>query len=493
VLQAMIGGARRGSVWLVALALAVAIIVTLIVNRPIRFPLDDAYITIANAQQLLTGAADSYGQTRPSGATSLVHLLLLAGAGLLLDLPAALMVLSILAAILYAAGLYLAVLRIGERPWLAAACTLAGLFAAQGWYQLMNGLETGWAMAAIAWTTYLSQFPDDPRRRTWLALLLALLPFIRPELGLLSAMLGLSTALHLYREPVQLARFAGTGLVVAGGLVLLALVSVGAILPQTAGAKVAFFADAALPLHQRMFITLVILATPPLAFALLGLFALPRLRQGWALVGFVLLFLAASTMTLPSGLSHNWQRYLYPLVPLAMAGWAAIGANPRLLGGRASLGVTAAALLMASGIATSSWQAYREGLAFSADQERLVRWASRGGLPADARILIHDAGYVGWKTRFRLVDVVGLKTPSSIAAHRRFTLPSAGADRGSAVAEIARQSRPTHAIILDQPFWGDIAGHLRKAGWQLQPLRPEGDTLYQVYRLTPPDNRTARD
>lgn len=488
----MVSRLKSGGFWPVALALIGAFSVTLAFNRPIRFPLDDAYITIANAQQILTGAVDSYGQHLPSGATSLVHLLLLAAAGWLLDMPLALMLLSMLATLIYALGLYRAVMSIGGHRWFAVAATLAGLFAAHAWYQLNNGLETGWAMAALAWCIYLAQFPQDKVKQTWLAALLGVLPFIRPELGLLSATLAVSAALRLYREPVQLARLGVMTLVVAGILAGLALLTVGALLPQTAGAKVAFFADAGRSLGQRLAITLIILGTAPLAFVLLGLAALPRIRQGWAFVAFVLLFLAASTLSLPSGLSHNEQRYLYPLMPLAIAGWAAIAAHPQLMGGKARVLVSLAALLAATGVLTSGWQAYRDGLGFTADQEKLVAWARRN-LPPDARILIHDAGYVGWQTRFRLIDVVGLKSPGSIAVHRRYTLPSAGKDRGMAVAEIARRARPTHAIVLDQPFWGDIAGYLEQAGWTLQPLRPDRDALYQLYRLTPPAASPARD
>lgn len=38
----------------------------------------------------------------------------------------------------------------------------------------------------------------------------------------------------------------------------------------------------------------------------------------------------------------------------------------------------------------------------------------RAYLPADAVLLIQDAGYIAWGTTARLVDFVGLKAPASV-------------------------------------------------------------------------------
>lgn len=469
----------------VALALACTMIATWLVNQPVRFPLDDAYITIANAELLLTGAVDSYGQTRPTGATSLLHLLLLTAFGAVLDWPIASLALSMLAAVLYASGLYLALRTTGVHPLLVVLGTITGFLGFQAWFQLMNGLETGWAMAAVAWAVYLAQHPDDDRRQHWLAVLIGVMPFIRPELAILSAMLALAAAIRLYRKPARLAKSALLTLGAAAIMAGLALATTGELLPQTGGAKVAFFADAGRTLAQRFMILASVLAATPLGVLLVGMVALPMFRDGWAFGGFAVLFLVASGFSLPSGLMHNEMRYLYVLVPLALVGWAALACRKDVLRGKAWPVLALAAAVAIGGFFGSGWGFYRQTLNDPADQEALVVWA-RSHLPPDARILIHDAGYFGWQTDFALVDVVGLKSPDSIAAHRRWTLPSAGRDRGRAVAQIALRAKVTHAIILDRPFWGDIAGHLRKAGWTLVPLRAGATTLYHVYRLAPP-------
>lgn len=470
---------------MVALALAIVMMATLALNHPMRFPLDDAYITMANARQLLTGAVDDYGQTRPSGATSLLHLLMLAVLGAALEWPHALMVLSMLAALLYAAGLYLALKQTGVRSILVVLGTLAGFAGFKAWFQLMNGLETGWAMATTAWALYLVQRIDSDRHRLLLAVLIGMMPFIRPELAILSSTIAAMLAWRFRDTPAQLiapALLAGAS---AGMLAVLALATTGEIIPLTGGAKVAFFADAGLPLTSRFLLMVAAVARAPLGFALIGLVAVPMLRGGWAFAAFVILFLLSTTATLPSGLLHNDQRYLYPLLPLALVGWAAFAARPDYLNGRAWQAVSLAAALAIGSFFVTGWRYYWSSMGFTDDQIQLVGWADRH-LPSDARILIHDAGYMGWATDYRLVDLVGLKTPASIEVHRRYTLPSAGLDRSKAIAQIAAQQQVTHAIILDGLFWRDIADGLRQHGWRLDPMRKGPGTHYHVYRLTPP-------
>ncbi|MFN3820607.1 hypothetical protein [Blastomonas sp.] len=481
----MISRLGSGGGALVALTLAGVVAATLIINQPIRFPLDDAYITIANAQQIVTGAVDSYGYSRPSGATSPVHMLLLVPLGLVMDWPAASLCLAMLATLAYVGGLYQLLLTVSSHRGIAVLGSIAGFMGIKLWYQLMNGLETGLAMAAVTWTVYLAQFPDNPGRRRWLAGLIGVLPFIRPELALLSVVMAIAAMVRLYSQPAQLLRLAALTLGVAALLALLAWLATGELIPQTAGAKVAFFGDGGLSLRDRLLIVFLSVATAPLGWVLLGLAALPLIRDGWALLAFVAVYLLASAASLPSGLMHNEQRYLFICVPLALAGWAALGARADMMRGRAAIVVSVGAALMIASFFLGGWTFYRDSLKVTADQEQLVIW-SRGNLPRDARVLIHDAGYFGWKTDFALVDLVGLKSPDSVVAHRRWTMPSAGRDRNRAVAEIASRAKVSHAIILDRPFWRDIAGHLRKAGWRLEPLRAGPNAAYHVYRLTPP-------
>ena len=469
----------------IGLALVAVMMATLAFNHPLRFPLDDAYITIANARQLLTGQVDDYGQSMPSGATSLVHLVLLTALGTLLDLPQASMALAMLASFAYVTGLYLALRATGARSVVVVLGCLAGFLGFKAWFQLMNGLETGWAMAGVAWALYLTQRIDSRNHLLALAGLIALMPFLRPELAMLSATLSLMVALRWRTSPMRLVAPALLGLAIVAAMAALALTVTGGVLPLTAGAKVAFFAEAELPMVLRFRLMLEAVCTLPLGLVLTGFVGLPMIRGGWAFPAFAAAFLVVTAMTLPGGLMHNDQRYLYPLLPMALTGWAAIAARSDLLNGRSWQVVSLAAAAIVAGFFVSGWRDYRESMLFTDDQMRMVGWAEVN-LPRDARILIHDAGYIGWAADYRLVDLVGLKTPESIEVHRRFTLPSVGRDRSIAIARIAAQQNVTHAIILDRLFWRDIAAGLRRQGWELEPLRKGPGTLYQVYRLTPP-------
>jgi hypothetical protein len=85
------------------------------------------------------------------------------------------------------------------------------------------------------------------------------------------------------------------------------------------------------------------------------------------------------------------------------------------------------------------------------ENEGVADWIRRN-LPRDARIAVHDAGYLAFATDRHLIDIVGLKTPDARLVHQAITAPSGGAARGEALAQI-----------------------------DLTPVRAEGD--YQVFRV----------
>ena len=78
----------------------------------------------------------------------------------------------------------------------------------------------------------------------------------------------------------------------------------------------------------------------------------------------------------------------------------------------------------------------------------------RDNLPSGSKVLIHDAGLIAVKTDLRLTDVVGLKSPSSVAALRRHP-----GDRAAALSEIARG----HHYLVELPNW-NLAEELRSRG-----------------------------
>jgi hypothetical protein len=97
---------------------------------------------------------------------------------------------------------------------------------------------------------------------------------------------------------------------------------------------------------------------------------------------------------------------------------------------------------------------------------------------------VHDAGYIAYSTHFRTIDFVGLKTPEAISLNRRYTWPSAGAQRAVAVSHIAHDTQAEYLIVIQ--IWPEVVSvpqQMRSLGWYVDPLRTVG--AYKIFRLTP--------
>lgn len=428
------------------------------------FPLDDAYIVLHNARILLSGDADpSYVGIDPLvGATSPVHLALVASFGLVLPLTAASAIVAGLGAAAYAAALVAMARRFGAGSLAATLFAAAGLLAARTPHQLLNGLETGLAMATVAWVLVLVADPI-PDRRTRVALwtLCGIAPFIRPELALLvvpACGIDLVRVSRRERSPRKtlaplLPAMLGA-LAVTAPFVIWTILATGTPLPGTITAKRAWFAETNTSAHAALSTVVGAVLTVLFQFggvALAGLMRMPALALGQLGTAFVLALLAVFALALPGGLSHNDHRYLYVAAPvLLFAAASALGA-PWALPGPLRRPERYAAALLATSLATAPvfWVDYRAALAVTAEGLAGIADRARRSLPVDARLLVHDAGYVAWATPFQLTDMVGLKTPSSIADHRALTEPSGGARRGEALDAIARRAGATHAVVHD--------------------------------------------
>ena len=204
-------------------------------------------------------------------------------------------------------------------------------------------------------------------------------------------------------------------------------------------------------------------------------FAVPAILFSCALIGAYFLFL-------PGGLDHNFARYLHILLPIGIAGYTAI-LSRFSSSFRRPLLVLFGALVFLS---PPNSDRFLLGRPFVAEDGRATAaWANQNLAP-DTRILLHDAGMFAWDTSFSLVDFVGLKTPSSIAAHEKFTLPSTGQNRSAAVDEIASKGDVTHVIILNNFFWDRLADDLRAAGWVLMRVREPDGFGYVIYSISKP-------
>jgi hypothetical protein len=460
------------------------------------FPTDDAFINLHNAQVLRLGHDENYvGVPALVGATSGLHLaLLFALERLVHPDAAALFVLGAFAAVTYVLGVFQMCANTGCSRLESALIALGSLVLAGSLFQFLNGMDTGLAMAAVAWNIKLL---TDEKRTFWLPMLCGLMPFIRPELSFLSV----GSMLILFLDGNCSVRSKLAAAVVAGSSAVPFLfwywIDTGLLVPNTVGAKMYYFAEryADWPGKLRVVFTAMSLA----ALACFPLFLCLRLIRPRAvallLALFALAFVGSYLLNFPGGLLHNGGRYLYVFAPIVLFGVACgLSATSRKQTLRLAA-ISALFLPLVFGAQLSDYRSritgYRESLA------DVVNWINVN-LPDRPTVMVHDAGYISYAAHVPLVDLVGLKTPAAIDFHRRLTFPSAGQLRSDAIADIAMVFKPQYLVVLQD--WNDkfdIVDGLRSNGFTVEEVyagrAPSGTPaadIYHLYRLTLP--ATAR-
>lgn len=441
------------------------------------FPLDDAYITLHNSQVLLGRPEWNFpGVPALLGATSLLHLALLALLSLALPAVQALQLLSLLAAAAYVTGIARMALAAGCSTTQALQAALMAALVSYTPYQLLNGLETGLAMAMLAWALAWSL---DGHRSRCLPFLLGLLPFTRPDLAAATVLLLAYRWYRHGRAPSQLGYDVCAVLLASAPWLAWQLASTGAWLPATVGAKEAFFASATLPWGVRSWA--IVRALHPMTVGLvIGFLYFRRSTPGYFMFGFLLLFLAAYQWSLPYGLHYNEFRYLHVLAPMSFCCLLLAGEGAPHL--RLAQAVLLALTVLTLPVTVAR---YFERQQVMADLDAASRWAS-ANLPRDARLAAHDIGYLSFSTQLQLIDLVGLKDPAAAQVHRRLTLPSTGCQRPQALSTIAQQAGATHLMALvGDPFWEQTLSGLASQGWRMKLLRPASQKPgYEIYALS---------
>lgn len=433
--------------------------------------MDDAYITLSNARAILSGVDSVFDRSPLIGATSAVHLVLVTFFGLMVPLETASAIVGALSVVIYAAGLKVLAESTGCRGWKTARIVFVGLTIGFQTFHYFNGLETGLAMASVVWALALANSRTLP-------LLCGILPFVRPELALLSAPLLLR---RLYRVG-DWQWSIGLASIAALPFALWYLVETSVPFPNTGGAKIAFFAEVYSPLLERIWLGVSAITFSMLLILLLGVSKLGQIPAGKCVALFLIVWLGASVFTLPSLLTHNFYRYLAPAVPALCYPLAAKIA-------RDDLASRFIAIIVATWSVVSLFVAIPNILNeanFYRHEGRNAAAFVRDRIPEGSTILIHDAGLVAWLSpRARLIDVVGLKTPESTNYHKRLTRHDCA--WGKALDEIARDSGATHLIVLQGVLmWPCIGTNMKQQGWNLEAVREPAGRGYAVYRITPP-------
>jgi hypothetical protein len=474
------------------------------VGTPV-FPIDDAYITLHNAQVLHGSAERNFpGTAALTGSTSVLHTLLVAVLLWIFNPLWAAMVAQYLGMLLFALAVVRLVRAMNLQDWWAYALTAVCLGAGGVVYQFLSGLETSLVLGATLFTISVAA-EGKPSRL--LMICCGLMPFLRPELAALSLLLVVWQVYSRLRSQDQALRKLGIDLLVcaAAALPVVALVwwNTGAVLPTTIAAKKYYFAEALLTPAVKFAWTRD--STEAFALAIgpmtAGVLFLATDALGVLLLGFVPLFLATYYLQFPGALGHYGHRYLYIMLPLVVFGIC------RGLNGKTKVARTMALLLVALTAAhdalsiRDSWHMYVDTCNFTRYELASVAEFCRRSLPPGSRLLIHDAGYLPYATQFETIDLVGLKTPQAVGYHKLLTYPTAGRERATAINRIALATSPQYLVVLKG--WEGIfhiEEGLRRHGWTTEMVRGQFDPTaravqnspaYMVFRLTPPSHGEA--
>ena len=461
------------------------------------FPLDDPYIIQHSIHGLLLGHEDRFIGGRPlDGVTSPAFLLPILVLSAIMPLVWAHALVNAAAAVLYVVGVFRFATMAGVAMVWVACITILGTIAGLTLFHLLNGLETGLAMAAVIWALlwFRDPLPDKP----WKSAILGVMPFIRPELTVLSLLIIARACWGAAKAKPPSAWIAYNIAWAAGGALpamIFLLLNDAPPIPNTISAKAYFFAEGCRPFMERLISAAGYSAGffAVLDIAAAGFVGVALSTWRWPAAAFVVILFVAHAITLPSAPAHNFHRYLYVLLPFAVAGWVALISSSMKLLRRFSMALLFAAIVLAAIRLDAVWRVYNEQLDLYSRVEMadLSDWII-ANLPPDEAIAIHDAGYISLRGTNPLVDVVGLKTPASIEAHKRYTYQSCSRDP-RALDEILRQHDARYFVVLDH--WDRVfhlTDSLRSIGWTLIRLDTErGDSEYKVYQVMPPDVRAG--
>lgn len=477
--------------WLFIILLISLCPIYLIYFSPITFPFDDSYIVLHNAQVLHWGHDQNYpGVPALAGSTSIIHTLLVSLLLFWLTPLKALLVVLWLAMGLYGLGLLRLAFHFHASLWQAVVLLVTGFVIGYMPLHLLNGLETSLAIATVTWSLIIVLQSVSTKQQISLAILCGLMPFLRPELIAWSGLLLLNQA-YRYWQTKQLFHLIKDGLIVfftAIPLILIYWHNTGTFLPSTLNAKLNFFALSVLPLVVKLHLiktqlSLFIVDTGYIS--VLGALCLLLLTPiGRIALVFIVIFCACYTYYFSVGITFNYDRYLYLLLPLLLYGIASCMHHQDSILRSSANFLLLLTLMQALWLFPKHWQIYLQERDFTLiELNNVTQWLKQNIEP-NAILLIHDAGYLAYASDFQLTDMVGLKTPKNIYYHQTITLPSHGAKRTQAIAAIIKANHPRYLVV--KADWNEthfnIAEQLAQKDWRLQLLRPSKNG-YLVYRI----------
>lgn len=476
-----------GRMAIVALIAVAAISYSCLLGRP-AFRLDDAYIVLNNADALWTEDL-SFPNVPPfSASTSLLHTLATAALVAVFEPEIALLALAWAGLLAFGLGCYQIGRDFDLSPLSSVILAICAMTTGDVIQVHLNGLETGWMMAGIVWVLVLLRRPSA---LVPLTLMCAALPYIRPELFLLSAMAMSTLLFRSYRQRefrraiIALVCFAA----LFGLLLALQRYLSGELLPSTGEAKRHFFEGSKATMKSKLefasihsYYFLVFILGP----ATIGFFAI---RGVSSLIGlaFAVVLIISLAIAYPVIIDQNHYRYLYFLIPVAFGNIAAMASSGNLQMRRlAQLTVIASLGFNLFQLVTYGPRNLSTVIGKRVTLEETAEWI-RSNLEPNEMLMLHDIGYMSFATDQLLFDLVGLKSPMAVRINRELRYHRGYDGLGSALAEMAKRSDA--CVLLVSTGWNQ-QGYLTIAmsdhGWSLTPHPAENPPGHEAYILTSP-------
>ena len=451
---------------------------------------DDSYITLQFASNFFNYGGITYdGSSYLTGATSPLHIVLIALLGLFLKMETASLAVGIIFFVFSSLLAYLWTLNIYNDRGIAL---LAGiLMATSGWlvFDALNGLETTTFIFCSLLALYcFSAYKEKP----FYTIPLFLSILTRPEGWFLAGALWLSEIICycIHRNKQTLKRlFTALGIFILLIIpyFLISLYYQGSLVPGTAFAKAIFFAEGSMPFinkvgffKNRFFPFYITLLYP------IPLFIFPLLVCARKVIFLPYLWFYVSTFYLfyfllfPGAIQHYWYRYQHIFIPLCTIALA--GGTYELIS------ICKQKLLkIAMAVVILLCIAYNQSVSFGRVKNiysnqiacveytllDLVHWLKEN-TPDDCLIALHDIGVVGYFSGRKMLDLVGIVNPevtgNYLDQRSKTVIPLS--ERNS--IDYLKEKRPDYLVML--PEWDKF----------FNVLTPGNRNYFELLHVTPP-------
>lgn len=451
------------------------------------FTLDDAYI-VQHAVNNITSFKDEtlfIDSPKNSGLTSLVHVSLVSLLSFLINVNWSQFIVASLSYMALLLLVFSYSFKLNRNLFLSFLVTLIAATSGFIIEQTYNGLETTLLICSVTGALYLFRNGYPDHRLSFI--ILAIMPFIRPELAVLSFILFIRSFLDA-KENKKIDEFKKGLLVLTISALIISLYSIsmtGGVLPNTAGAKKYFFAEACQnnQIKNNFIFSGVSGFLLSLGLMSIGLIGILFTRFKFVFLAFAVIFYSIYYMELPGGIHHNNFRYQYVFYAFAIVGiieFLGLQKNKKI-----AIAATIIVLISSLFSLNQSLDQFKKAISFTKNENFTVGEWIKDNVAKEDVVMVHDAGFISNISNNKLVDLVGLKTNISVGINKATRWRYCGNDP-RAIDAIASINHAKYFVVLNQ--WDDIfqlTNSLRYMGWSINRVDgSRGETAYKVYKIS---------